>query len=187
MLKCPIGRAIDFASFTFSGSSAIDDAMITLAGAGRTIRGAVDRGQAQPTAEWPAMRWLVEAGIDVRVPGTGSSVRKLHHKLMVIDRSTEIGGSFNYTEPAQLYNDEVLLVLGSPHAESEGVQVDKDECRRLAEHTGTKIDRILPCPSGGRLPRWRGDSNAGPNQVARPPHGLSDGADGHAGARGGPG
>jgi phosphatidylserine/phosphatidylglycerophosphate/cardiolipin synthase-like enzyme len=143
MLKCSTGGTIDFAIFTFSGSSAIDDAMITLAGAGRTIRGAVDRGQARATAKWPAMRWLVDAGIDVRVPRTGSGVRKLHHKLMVIDRSTVIGGSFNYTEPAHLYNDEVLIVLGSPYAESEGVQVDRDECRRLAEHAGTEIDRIL--------------------------------------------
>ena len=38
-------RRIDFAIFTFSQSSGIDDTMITLTGAGRKIRGALD-GQA---------------------------------------------------------------------------------------------------------------------------------------------
>ena len=46
MLKCPKGGEIGFAMFTFMGSSAIDDAMIVLAGAERTVRGVLDRRSA---------------------------------------------------------------------------------------------------------------------------------------------
>jgi phosphatidylserine/phosphatidylglycerophosphate/cardiolipin synthase-like enzyme len=142
MLKCPKGGSIDFAMFTFMGSSAIDDAMIVLAGADRTIGGVLDRQQG--ASKYAASRWLQEAGIEVKVPleQTKSGIRKLHHKLAVIDGSTVVGGSFNYSEPATLYNDEALLVLGSPHEESEGVTVDADECKALADFFGKEIERI---------------------------------------------
>lgn len=140
MLKCPQGGRIDFAMFTFMGSSAIDDAMIVLAGADRTVRGVLDRGQAG--AKTAASRWLQDGGVEVLVPRKDSGIRKLHHKLAVIDGSTVIGGSFNYSEPATLYNDEALLVLGSPHPESEGVEVDAGECAALADFFATEIDRI---------------------------------------------
>jgi phosphatidylserine/phosphatidylglycerophosphate/cardiolipin synthase-like enzyme len=140
MLKCPKGGRIDFAMFTFMGSSAIDDAMIVLVGAERTIRGVLDRGQG--ASKYAASRWLQEAGVEVLVPRKKSGVRKLHHKLAVIDGSTVIGGSFNYSEPATLYNDEALLVLGSPHSESEGVDVDAAECAAIADFFGTEIERI---------------------------------------------
>lgn len=140
MLKCPKGGRIDFAMFTFMGSSAIDDAMIVLAGADRTVRGILDRGQA--ASKYAASRWLHEAGVEVLVPRSGSGVRKLHHKLAVINGSTVIGGSFNYSEPATLYNDEAMLVLGSPHAESEGVEVDTAECGAMAAFFEAEIERI---------------------------------------------
>jgi phosphatidylserine/phosphatidylglycerophosphate/cardiolipin synthase-like enzyme len=140
MLKCPQGGEIDFAMFTFMGSSAIDDVMIVLAGADRKIRGVLDRGQAaMPTA---ASHLLDDGGVEVLVPREDSGVRKLHHKLAVIAGSTVVGGSFNYSEPATLYNDEALLVLGSPHKESEGIDVDAAECKKLADFFSTEIDRI---------------------------------------------
>jgi phosphatidylserine/phosphatidylglycerophosphate/cardiolipin synthase-like enzyme len=140
MLKCPKGGRIDFAMFTFMGSSAIDDAMIVLAGAERTLRGVLDRQAANmPTA---APKWLREGGVEVLVPRRDSGIRKLHHKLAVVDHSTVIGGSFNYSEPATLYNDEAMLVIGSPHKESEGVEVDAAECAAIADFFRTEIDRI---------------------------------------------
>lgn len=142
MLKCPKGGTIDFAMFTFAGSSAIDDAMFVLAGADRTVRGMIDRRQG--TEDWAASKWLQEAGVDVRLPTEQekSGIRKLHHKLAVIDGSTVVGGSFNYSEPATLYNDEALLVLGSPYKESEGVKVKRSECTALAGFFTTEIERI---------------------------------------------
>jgi phosphatidylserine/phosphatidylglycerophosphate/cardiolipin synthase-like enzyme len=142
LLKCPKGGQIDCAMFTFAGSSAIDDAMIVLAGANREVRVVLDRDQSSPSQTWPAARWLHDAGIDVRVPKRRPGLRKLHHKLLVVDSSTVVAGSFNYTEPATLLNDEALLVLGSPHDVSEHVEVDHAECSRLAGFFGDEIERI---------------------------------------------
>ena len=142
LLKCPKGGSIECAMFTFAGSSAIDDAMIVLAGAGRSVRVVLDRSQSAPSSKWPAARWLVKGGVDVRVPKRRQGFRKLHHKLAVIDGSTVIGGSFNYSEPATLFNDEALLVIGSTHSASEHVTVDKAECAKIAKFFGDEIDRI---------------------------------------------
>lgn len=142
LLKCPKGGRIDFAMFTFMGSSAIDDAMIVLFGAERTVRGVLDRGQAaMPTA---ASKWLHKAGIEVLVPKSEkeTGIAKLHHKLAVINGSTVIGGSFNYSEPATLYNDEAMLVLGSPDKESEDIKVNTQECAAIADFFSTEIERI---------------------------------------------
>ena len=142
MLKCPKGGTIDFAMFTFMGSSAIDDAMIVLAGADRNVRGVLDRGQA--ASKYAASKWLQESGVEVLVPKTKSvsGVAKLHHKLAVVGGSTVIGGSFNYTEPATLYNDEALLVLGSPYEKEEKVDVNAEQCAALAEFFSEEIERI---------------------------------------------
>ena len=46
-----------------------------------------------------------------RGPNKGK-LGKLHHKLMVIDKQVVIVGSFNYTGPANLLNDENIIILG---------------------------------------------------------------------------
>jgi phosphatidylserine/phosphatidylglycerophosphate/cardiolipin synthase-like enzyme len=43
--------------------------------------------------------------------GDLATLRKLHHKLMVIDDRIIVAGSFNYTQPANDYNDENLFVI----------------------------------------------------------------------------
>ena len=115
--------------------------MIVLAGAERTIAGAVD--PAQGAADWAASKWLVEGDVDLRVPDRQPGFRKLHHKLMVIDEATVLAGSFNYTEPANLFNDENLFVIGSPYPESEGVEVDQAACREIGAFFQAEIDRIM--------------------------------------------
>lgn len=142
LLKCPEGGNIDCAMFTFAGSSAIDDAMIVLAGANRSIRVVLDPGQSRPSAKWPAARWLAKGGVDVRVPNKRPGFRKLHHKLLVVDGSTVVAGSFNYSEPATLFNDEALLVIGSAYSESEHVDVDQAACKQIADFFGAEIARI---------------------------------------------
>lgn len=142
LLKCPERGRIDCAMFTFAGSSAIDDAMIVLARAGRSVRVVLDRGQATPSKTWPAARWLSKAGIEVLVPRRRRPLRKLHHKLLVVNRSTVVAGSFNYSEPATLLNDEALLVIGSPHERAEGISVDRRACAKIAAFFGREIERI---------------------------------------------
>lgn len=142
LLKCSPGGRVECAMFTFAGTSAIDDAMLVLESAGRTVRVLLDRGQSSPSKKWAAARWLKEGGIDVRLPRKRPGLRKLHHKLLVVDRSTVVAGSFNYSEPATLLNDEALLVLGSPYPESEGVTVDQAACAQIADFFRGEIERI---------------------------------------------
>ena len=51
---------------------------------------------------------------------------------MVIDEKIVVAGSFNYTQPANDYNDENLFVLGSPFPEVAGVT------RRRGEDPGAR-------------------------------------------------
>jgi phosphatidylserine/phosphatidylglycerophosphate/cardiolipin synthase-like enzyme len=67
----------------------------------------------------------------------------LHHKLMVIDETIVVAGSFNYTQPANDFNDANLFVLGSPFPEVAGVNVDAANSQALAGHMKAEIERII--------------------------------------------
>jgi len=118
-----------FAIFTFAGSSGIDDTMLALARGGMKIRGVLDPGQA--SQRWAASKGLVHENIELFVPkreGPFEELRKVHHKLMVIDEQVVVAGSFNYTQPANEFNDENLFVIGSPE---------------LGKHMKAEIERII--------------------------------------------
>jgi phosphatidylserine/phosphatidylglycerophosphate/cardiolipin synthase-like enzyme len=144
MLKVRTEGEIWFAIFTFAGSSGIDDTMLALARGGVKLRGVLDRGQA--AQKWAAPRWLQHENIELRVPkkeGVLKGLRKVHHKLMVIDDRIVVAGSFNYTAPANNYNDENLFVLGSPHEEVEGIHVDGERVSELAVYARAEIERVF--------------------------------------------
>lgn len=135
---------LDFAIFTFAGSSGIDDALIMASRAGCQIRGALDPAQAKQA--WAATKWLDDAGIPLFLPRHVPGFGKLHHKLMVVDDSVVVAGSFNYTAPANEYNDENIFVLGSPYPDlpdSEGGPVDPAACKALTDFFRAEIDRIV--------------------------------------------
>ena len=142
MLKCR--RQLEFAIFTFSGSSGIDDAMVMLRRAGIEIRGVLDRGMGKHY--WAASHWLHGMGIDIRFPDQElmPGVRKLHHKLMVIDDDIVVAGSMNYTRPANLLNDENIFIVGSPYdlPSGKGGPVDHDECAAITGFFRSEIERI---------------------------------------------
>lgn len=71
------------------------------------------------------------------------TLRKLHHELMVIDEKVVVAGSFNYTKPANEFNDENIFVLGSVFSEVEGVEVGASPSRALAKHMKAEIERII--------------------------------------------
>ncbi len=140
MLKCK--EKLDFAIFTFSGSSGIDDAMVTLRAARRKISGALDPGQGGQW--WAATNWLHQEGIKVYFPRKVPGFGKLHHKLMVIDEAITIAGSMNYTAPANDYNDENIFVMGSPFdlPENKGGPVDHNACAEICRFFRREIERI---------------------------------------------
>jgi len=144
MLKVSEKGEIWFAIFTFAGSSGIDDTMLALARGGVQIRGVLDPEQAHQG--WAAPQWLHHPNIELRVPkkaGPLVKLRKVHHKLMVIDDRVVVAGSFNYTQPANEYNDENLFVIGSPHAEVEGIDVETSPVRDIALHLRAEIRRLF--------------------------------------------
>jgi phosphatidylserine/phosphatidylglycerophosphate/cardiolipin synthase-like enzyme len=129
--------SIDFAMFTFAQSSGIDDTMGRLA-ASVPIRGVLDRTQAAQT--WAATRPLQGAGVDLFQNTRGTGVRKVHHKLMVIDHRLTIIGSFNYTGPATTLNDENIIVIGDLEETNPDAETAQ---QRIAGYALTEINRII--------------------------------------------
>ncbi len=138
MLKAT--SSIDFAMFTFSNSSGIDDTMLRLAQAlpRIRIRGVLDRGQGGQG--WAPTQALKAAGVELYLNKPGTEVRKLHHKLMVVDEQVVIAGSFNYTEPATMFNDENIVVLGD--LDATGADSIQNQ-RTLAAFALAEISRII--------------------------------------------
>jgi phosphatidylserine/phosphatidylglycerophosphate/cardiolipin synthase-like enzyme len=136
MLKAK--KRIDFAIFTFAQSSGIDDTMIALAKAHIKIRGVLDGAQANHN--WAATHPVQKAGVELyKVPKQGK-LRKLHHKLMVIDKQVVIAGSLNYTSRANRLNDENIIILGDLE-ETNPSSIAKQ--KELASYTLKEIDRII--------------------------------------------
>ncbi|GIH06531.1 hypothetical protein Rhe02_45980 [Rhizocola hellebori] len=130
--------SVDFAMFTFAQSSGIDDTMIRLVGSIPRMRGVLDRMQG--SQKWAATQPLKAAGVALFENKPGTGVRKIHHKLMVIDERVTIVGSFNYTAPGTTLNDENIIVLGDlaeTNPEAEAAQ------QQLAAFALAEIERII--------------------------------------------
>lgn len=136
---------LDFAIFTFAGSSGIDDALTMLHMAEIDIQGVLDAHQG--AQDWATTHWLHDEGIDVfisdadKLPGLG----KLHHKLIVIDDDIVVAGSMKYTESANAYNDQNIFVIGNPYdlPKSKGGPVDHAECKAITSFFRNEIERIV--------------------------------------------
>lgn len=130
-------KRIDFAVFTFSQSSGIDDALIAASERGVKVRGILDRMQANQ--KWAATHLLANAGVEIMVVGNTGDLGKLHHKMMTIDDSVSIFGSFNYTGPANVSNDENIIIIGDLKEPSSEI---KSAQKRIAQKVRKEIDRI---------------------------------------------
>ncbi len=129
---------IDFAAFTFSQSSGIDDALVAAHERGVVVRGVLDRRNANQ--KWAAKKTLTQAGIGIKVAGGRAGLGKLHHKLMTIDDQLSIFGSFNYTKPANRSNDENIVIIGSLDETAVGI---KGKQGKIAKGAREEIDRII--------------------------------------------
>ena len=129
---------IDFAVFTFAQSSGIDDALVNARQKGLAVNGVLDRRQANQ--KWASKDTLTEGGVTLHQNRTGTGVRKIHHKLMVMDDGLTIVGSYNYTGPANLVNDENIIVLGDLDLPD---GADRDAQLALGTYARTEIERII--------------------------------------------
>lgn len=133
---------VDFAIFTFAQSSGIDDQLVFAKKANIKINGALFSSQANQ--KWASTKILSDAGITFSiVPGEkakGSRLRKLHHKIMVIDEQLVITGSFNYTGAANKLNDENIIVIGDLDSIDEESIVNQ---KKIAKFVLSEIERII--------------------------------------------
>jgi phosphatidylserine/phosphatidylglycerophosphate/cardiolipin synthase-like enzyme len=131
-------KRIDFAIFTFSKSSGIDDTMLRLLDLDMPIRGAFDYKQG--VQEWSPVKAISKKGADLYGVKKGNGVGKLHHKLMVLDDQVVIAGSFNYTGPANNLNDENIIILGDLDTTN---STEKTAQKKIAKYARKEIDRII--------------------------------------------
>lgn len=128
---------IDFAIFTFSQSSGIDDTMLRLRDLDMPITGAFDSRQG--AQDWSAVGPIAQKGARLYGVGNQGKLGKLHHKLMVLDDQVVIAGSFNYTGPANALNDENIIILG----DFEANQRQRTAQQRIAQYARQEIERII--------------------------------------------
>ena len=144
-------KRVDFAIFTFAASFGIDDQLVLVRQAGISVRGALFRMQANQS--WSAKDTLRNADVDLFViprEDCDPPVNKLHHKRMVIDEQLVIAGSFNYTGPNQL-NDENILILGDLDTQDAEAKHKQQE---LAGYAFVEIERMIE-QFGARLAAGR--------------------------------
>jgi phosphatidylserine/phosphatidylglycerophosphate/cardiolipin synthase-like enzyme len=142
-----VNSRVDFAVFTFTDSSGIDDAMRAIASPQVQVRGVIDQLQGNQT--WAATHGLVgRPNIEVHLSNNTGGLNKLHHKLLVLDDQVVIAGSFNFTLPATNLNDENIIVIGDLD-ETNPVVIQKQ--RDLAVFARREIDWIIANHAGPAL------------------------------------
>ncbi len=99
-------KSIRFMIFTYTHPD-LAAAMIAQAKAGVDVRGVIENRGASQGALVP----LFCAKLPVKVDGNKYT---MHHKVIVIDDSIVVTGSFNFTDSADTSNDDNVLVIHSP-------------------------------------------------------------------------
>ncbi len=99
-------QSIYFMAFSFT-TDEIGDAVRARAQDGVTVVGVMETEQVNSNVgtEFDGFR---QAGLDVLRDGNDG---QMHHKVMIIDESIVIFGSYNFTNSAEIRNDENLLVV----------------------------------------------------------------------------
>ncbi len=99
------GQNVRFLAFSFTDDQ-LGDAMIEMAGKGRTVEGVFEKtGGTSKYAEYGKMK---AANLDVHLDGNPTF---MHEKVIIIDDSTLVTGSFNFSSGADGDNDENLLII----------------------------------------------------------------------------
>jgi phosphatidylserine/phosphatidylglycerophosphate/cardiolipin synthase-like enzyme len=100
--------SVKFLAFVFS-LDATRELLIEKAGEGVEVTGIFEKRNS--TADWSELPPLRCAGMDIRQDG---NKYVLHHKLFIIDDTTVITGSFNFSDSASDKNDENVVIITEP-------------------------------------------------------------------------
>jgi phosphatidylserine/phosphatidylglycerophosphate/cardiolipin synthase-like enzyme len=99
-------KNISFMAFSFT-SDEVGDMMRARAKDGVQVQGVMEEEQVKSNigTEFDPFK---QAGLDVRIDGNEG---QMHHKVIIIDESIVVTGSYNFTNSAETRNDENLLVI----------------------------------------------------------------------------
>jgi phosphatidylserine/phosphatidylglycerophosphate/cardiolipin synthase-like enzyme len=101
----PTQKTLDFLAFSFTHKG-IGQAVADRSKAGVAVRGVFETSQAKSVhSEYNKFK---DMGLTVYLDG---NPRNMHHKVMVLDGTTTVTGSFNFSESADRSNDENLLFI----------------------------------------------------------------------------
>ncbi len=87
----------------------IAETILRRAGEGIDVQGLFDAAQSQNQGSDVAR--FEDFGLDVMLDG---NPRKMHHKVIIVDESIVITGSYNFSRNAEEKNDENVLIIYSP-------------------------------------------------------------------------
>ena len=99
-------KNIHFMAYSFT-SDEIGQAIRDQAFAGITVSGVMDDGQINSN-EGTEYDLFQQMGVDVRRDGIAGL---MHHKVIIIDESIVITGSYNFTNSAETRNDENVIII----------------------------------------------------------------------------
>jgi phosphatidylserine/phosphatidylglycerophosphate/cardiolipin synthase-like enzyme len=116
-------ESIYFLAFSFT-SDEFADAMLARAANGVTVAGVFEESQYYSNTGTEFDRFA-DAGLDVRLDGNPFN---MHHKVIIIDKSIVIFGSYNFSRSAEERNDENTLIIHNPE---------------LAAHFLAEFERVL--------------------------------------------
>ncbi|NOZ71620.1 MAG: hypothetical protein GXP38_06865 [Chloroflexi bacterium] len=104
-------QEILFLTFAFT-SKEIGEAMLGRADAGVSVRGVFETVGSENEFSYYTIAGREDlANLDVR---QDSSPGLMHHKVFIIDRTTVVFGSFNFTDSANRKNDENIVIVHDP-------------------------------------------------------------------------
>lgn len=102
-------ESVYFLAYSFT-SDELASALIERFRAGIHVQGVFDQSQYKSNTGGEFDRLRAE-GLDVRLDG---AQRKMHHKVIVIDESIVITGSYNFSKSAETRNDENIIIFHHP-------------------------------------------------------------------------
>jgi phosphatidylserine/phosphatidylglycerophosphate/cardiolipin synthase-like enzyme len=101
-------QRIQFLAYVFT-SDPIADELLAAHQRGVEVQGVVESSQAEMLGS-DYLRML-EAGLNVR---RDSNPKSMHHKVILVDDSIVVTGSYNFSKSAKERNDENLMILHAP-------------------------------------------------------------------------
>lgn len=104
-------ESIYFLAYTFTAND-LGSAIRQRAADGLTVAGVMDDGQITSNAGTEYDPFM-QAGLDVRRDGNAGL---MHHKMIIIDHSIVITGSYNFSASAETSNDENVIIIHNAEA-----------------------------------------------------------------------